>query len=98
MFLHIGNGITVRNKSIIGIFDLDTASMSSDTKEFLRTAQKEGILTDAAGGELPRSFVLSGERRSFEGEDRELSVRLSLISSSGLRLRLLRTGEEGEES
>ncbi len=97
MFLHIGNGITVRKKEIIGIFDLDTASMSADTKRFLRESEKKGILLDAAGGELPRSFVLSGERRSAEEEDGKLTVRLSLISTAGLRLRFLRSFEENEE-
>ena len=97
MFLHIGNGVTVRKRDIIGIFDLDTASMSSDTKRFLREAEKKELLRDAAGGELPRSFVLVGERRSIEEGDVGLGVRLSLISTAGLRLRLLRASEDSEE-
>ena len=97
MFLHIGNGVTVRTRDIIGIFDLDTASMSPDTKRFLREAEKKDILQNAAGSELPRSFVLSGERRSAEEKDGSLAVRLSLISASGLHLRFLRSFEENEE-
>ena len=97
MFLHIGNGVTVRKRDIIGIFDLDTASMSSDTKRFLREAEKKELLRDASGGELPRSFVLVGERRSIEEGDVGLGVRLSLISTAGLRLRLLRASEDSEE-
>ena len=97
MFLQIGNGVTVRKRDIIGIFDLDTASMSSDTKRFLREAEKKELLRDASGGELPRSFVLVGERRSIEEGDVGLGVRLSLISTAGLRLRLLRASEDSEE-
>lgn len=97
MFLHIGNGVTVRTKDVIGIFDLDTASMSPDTKRFLREAEKNDLLQNAAGGELPRSFVLSGERRCAEEKDGSFTVRLSLISTAGLHLRFLRSFEENEE-
>ena len=97
MFLHIGNGITVRQKKIIGIFDLDTASMSADTKKFLRNAEKKNILLDAANGEIPRSFILVGERRSITSSDEGLGVKLSLISTAGLKLRMLRAAEETEE-
>lgn len=97
MFLHIGNGVTVRQREIIGIFDLDTASMSGDTKKFLRAAEKNGFLTDTAHGEIPRSFLLVGKRRSFSGSDKGLGVKLSLISTAGLKLRLLRAAEEAEE-
>lgn len=97
MFLHIGNSATVRKKEIIGIFDLDTASMSSDTRCFLREAEKKGFLLDAAGGELPRSFIVSGERRRVGQENQNLCVRLSLISTSGLRLRVLRSHDESDD-
>ena len=32
MYLHIGNGKSVKQKNIIGIFDLDTATVSKITK------------------------------------------------------------------
>ena len=35
MYLHIGNGITVRKKSIIGIFDLDSSTVSAVTKKYI---------------------------------------------------------------
>ena len=96
MFLHIGNGVTVRQKDIIGIFDLDTASVSSQTKRFLTNAEKKGLLLDAAQGDIPRSFLLvSGKNKN--GKETDLSVKLSLISSAALRLRILRAAEETEE-
>ena len=97
MFLHIGNGVTVRQKEIIGIFDLDTASMSGDTKKFLRNAEKKDILLDTAHGEIPRSFLLVGKRRSVTGSDEGLGVKLSLISTAGLKLRMLRAADEADE-
>ena len=35
MYLHIGNGVSVKEKDIIGIFDLDTSTVSKTTKKFL---------------------------------------------------------------
>jgi hypothetical protein len=84
MFLHIGNGVNVRCKEIVGIFDLDTATMAPETREFLKRTEKKERLTDCAKGEIPRSFVLSCEKKGKEDEE---TVRLSLISSGGLRAR-----------
>ena len=35
MYLHIGNKSSVKRKDIIGIFDLDTATVSKITKDFI---------------------------------------------------------------
>lgn len=97
MFLHIGNGSTVREREIIGIFDLDNASVSPITRRFLAMAEKRGEVADSAGGGIPRSFVLSGENRKKNGEIKKLSVRLSLISTAGLKLRLNRNVKDMED-
>ena len=39
MYLHAGNDKIIRTKSIIGIFDMDNATQSADTRDFLRRAQ-----------------------------------------------------------
>ncbi len=96
MFLHIGNGVSVRQKDIIGIFDLDTATVSAETKRFLRSAEKKGLLKDEANGEIPRSFLLLKSKESVSGRDC-YQLKLSLISSAGLKLRLLRLAEDADE-
>ena len=96
MFLHIGNGVSVRQKDIIGIFDLDTASVSAETKRFLRNAEKKKILEDEANGEIPRSFLLL-DRKTKDQDKEKYVLKLSLISSAGLKLRLLRLAEDTEE-
>ena len=58
MYLHAGNNKSIRLNEIIGIFDMDTATVSSDTKEFLRRAEKAGV-TEMCTEELPKSFVLT---------------------------------------
>ena len=59
MYLSIGNDRAVRDKSIIGIFDLDTTSTSPSTREFLTHAEKEGEVIPCDG--LPKAFVLPAE-------------------------------------
>ena len=80
MYLHIGNGKSVKQKDIIGIFDLDTATVSRITKDFINKRQKEGAVT-YLDSDLPRAFILLDEK----GKTR---VRLSRISTSGLKVRL----------
>ena len=43
---------------MIGIFDLDTTTVSVKTRKFLRVAESEGAVIDL-GGDLPKSFVLT---------------------------------------
>ena len=57
MFLHVGNNKNIREKDIIGIFDADTATVSSVTRKFLSEAEKHGDVI-ATNEEIPKSFVL----------------------------------------
>lgn len=80
MYLHIGNKSSVKRKDIIGIFDLDTATVSKITKDFINRCQKSGALT-YLDSDLPRAFLLLEENGATK-------VRLSRISTSGLKQRL----------
>ena len=46
MYVHAGNSRIIRTKSIIGIFDMDTATMAPATREFLKRAEKDGRLVN----------------------------------------------------
>ena len=59
MYLSIGNDMSVREASIIGIFDMDNTSTSKRTRDFLTAAEKEGEVV--ACDDLPKSFVLTTE-------------------------------------
>ena len=65
MYLHLGNNVIVRKKSVIGVFDLDTVSWSHRTRETLKMVEKAGQVENAAE-DLPRSLVIcslgSGQR------------------------------------
>ena len=81
MYLNAGNE-EILKKNIIGIFDLDTSTVSKKTRDFLAAAEKEGrvqLLTY----DLPRSFILTLEN----GEHK---IYLSQYSAATL---LARAGE-----
>ena len=79
MYLHIGNGINIRRKSIIGIFDLDTATVSSITKKFINRNERDGNV-EYGDADLPRAFVLTEEENGYK-------IKLSRISAGGLKQR-----------
>ena len=83
MYLHIGNGITVRKKDVIGIFDLDSSTVSSVTKKYINKNEKEGNIL-YLDSDLPRTFVLHEENA---GGKKRFKIKLSRISSQGLKIR-----------
>jgi hypothetical protein len=41
MYLHVGNQKNIRRKDIIGIFDMDNATISSLTRKYLNEEQRK---------------------------------------------------------
>lgn len=60
MYISIGGDMAVRDRSIIGIFDLDGTSLSKKTMEFLESAEKEGSLISVTD-DVPKSFLVAEE-------------------------------------
>ena len=58
MYLSIGGDMAVRDRAVIGIFDLDNTTCAKTTRELLSRAEKQGGVVDVSG-ELPKSFVLT---------------------------------------
>ena len=83
MYLFLGQNTVVRERDIIGVFDLDNASTSAITKAFLKGAQQTGKIIEVSPGELPKSFVVYADN---EGNTR---VYLSQISPATLRKRAI---------
>ena len=79
MYLHIGNGKSVRKKDIIGIFDLDTSTVTKQGKSFINNMEKSGRV-EYDDFDLPRSFVLFEEKGEYK-------IKLSRISAKGLKMR-----------
>ena len=64
MYLHIGNGMVIDDREIVGIFDIDYCSVDRRTRDFLSRAQREGRIVDVSQ-EIPKSFIVV---RSEDGE------------------------------
>ena len=66
MYLYLGQKTAINDSDIIGVFDLDTATVKKPTREFLKNKEKEGQTTAVIGDDLPKSFILvnkdGGER------------------------------------
>ena len=78
MFINAGND-EILKRDVIGIFDMDTATVSKKTRDMLARAEKNGgvrLLTY----DLPRSFILTEKNG-------EQTVYLSQYSASTLLAR-----------
>ena len=76
MYLHLGNDLIIKQNKIIGIYDMDKATVSKRTREYLEYMEKSGRLIYASN-ELPKSFIVYGE-----GND--ITVYVSQISNTTL--------------
>ena len=65
MYLHIGNNRIIRTGSIVGIFEMDNATVSMVTRKFLNKMQKD-YLVEAASYEIPKSFILYEEYGEYK--------------------------------
>lgn len=79
MFLHIGGDVVIPIKNIIAILDIETTTISKDTKDFLSIAEEEGFI-EAISNDLPKSFVITEN-------DKKSKIYLSPISSVTLQKR-----------
>ena len=60
MYLPIGGDMAVRDRAIVGVFDLDNCSYEKRSREFLARAEQNGEVV-AVSDELPKSFILTAE-------------------------------------
>ena len=65
---------------------MDSATVGSDTKQFLRKAEKSG-LAESAAEELPKSFILYKTEKNV-GEKDEHRIMFSQISTTALISRM----------
>ena len=57
MFLHLGKSTVIVAEDVVGIFDIETTTVSSRTRQFLADAEKNGKVINVST-ELPKSFVI----------------------------------------
>ncbi|KNY29744.1 extracellular matrix regulator RemB [Pseudobacteroides cellulosolvens] len=79
MFLHIGGDVVLPLKNIIAIMDIETTTISKDSKDFLKIAEEEGFI-ESISQDLPKSFIITEI-------DKKSKIYLSPISSVTLQKR-----------
>lgn len=60
-FLGISQETALDTDNIIGIFDMDTSTVSSDTRSFLRESQSKEKLVSRVR-DIPKSFVVTFDK------------------------------------
>jgi hypothetical protein len=58
MFLHLGEDTVITDKNIVGIFDIDTCTVSKATRDYLARAEKEKRVV-YVNYDLPKSFIVT---------------------------------------
>ena len=79
MYLHLGQDTMINTKEVIGIFDLDTSTLSKKSRDFLAKAEKEGRVVNTSM-ELPKSFVVTDQKNGV--------VYISQLSAPTLKKRV----------
>ena len=76
MYIHLGQETVVKEEEIIGIFDLDSTTISKHTRKYLNVAEKKGMVINVSY-ELPKSFIVCNKNKKSK-------IYISQISSSTL--------------
>lgn len=61
MYLHIGEDTVVRDKEIIGIFDMDTSTVNKATRDYLKKAEKDKKVI-YVNYDLPKCFIVTNDK------------------------------------
>ncbi|NLE05033.1 MAG: DUF370 domain-containing protein [Crenarchaeota archaeon] len=80
MYIHLGNEISINDKDVIGVFDIENTSICQSTKNYLKKASEQNKVINVSF-ELPKSFIVCLDKKNEE------VVYISQISVSTLRKR-----------
>ena len=81
MYLHLGAGVILDERNIVGVFDLDNTTVSKKVRQYLSNKEKKGKIISVTD-KIPKSYVLY-----VEGKDEKLYI--SQMSTSTLLKRSL---------
>lgn len=77
--MHLGKSETVPDRDVVGIFDIERATLSEETKQFLKQMQRDFKAVNLST-DLPAAFVLTDNHYT----DR---VYLTALSAAALKKR-----------
>ena len=84
MYIHLGRDYVLNDRDVIGIFNLETTTISPRGREFLNYAQKNGAVV-ILSEELPQCYVLADAPVD--------TVYLSELSSTAMKKRTERRSD-----
>lgn len=58
MYLHLGQDYVINTRDVVGVFDMETTTVSKRGQEFLNRSQREGAVV-ALSDDIPKSYVLT---------------------------------------
>ncbi len=61
MFLFLGGDVTVPEKDVIGVFDIEECSVSRMTADYLNACQKKGRV-EYVSLDMPKSFIVCSDK------------------------------------
>lgn len=94
MYLHLGQGVVVRQRDIIGIFDMDNTTVSRYSRGFLNKAEKGNRVTYVSM-DLPKSYVVCApqKQKNSASAERQDRVYVAQMAPATLRKRHLLMGD-----
>lgn len=60
MYIHLGQETVVKTEDVVGIFDMDKTTTSKFTRDYLKKAEKKGLVVNVTT-DLPKSFIVCNE-------------------------------------
>ena len=61
IYLNVGSGKSIPERDIVGIFDMDTATISPISRKFLSEAER-AKRTESPSYEIPKAFIVYKEK------------------------------------
>ena len=61
MYLHTGEDTLIKDKEIIGIFDMDTSTVNKATRDYLKKAETDKRVI-YVNYDLPKCFVVTDDK------------------------------------
>ena len=64
MYLYLGEQTVVREDTVLCVFDIDKATVSAQTREYLKTAQEKGRIVTVSN-DIPKSMIVCDDGRVY---------------------------------
>ncbi|MCL2086417.1 MAG: DUF370 domain-containing protein [Oscillospiraceae bacterium] len=78
-YVHLGNDVSLFEKDIVGVFDIEKTSIKKSINEFLKKQQKNGKIYYCSL-EMPKSFILS-QNKTFISNVSTLTLIKRLVNT-----------------